>query len=100
MSMGGIASGLTMIHTMQERRGAVMLFLPHEKGQGLVEYALVLVQAAIVVIAILLLGPIIGWVVFLLCVVRNRDKCQQFLDRPDVVRGASRHRGRHRGRPV
>jgi pilus assembly protein Flp/PilA len=38
-----------------------MLFLPREKGQGLVEYALILVLVAIVVIAILiLLGPIIG----------------------------------------
>ncbi len=38
-----------------------MLFLPREKGQGLVEYALILVLVAIVVIAILLLlGPVIG----------------------------------------
>jgi pilus assembly protein Flp/PilA len=38
-----------------------MLFLPHEEGQGLVEYALILVLVAIVVIAILLLlGPVIG----------------------------------------
>ena len=38
-----------------------MLFAPKEKGQGLVEYALILVLVAIVVIAILLLlGPIIG----------------------------------------
>jgi pilus assembly protein Flp/PilA len=38
-----------------------MLFLPREKGQGLVEYALILVLVAIVVIAILLLlGPIVG----------------------------------------
>jgi pilus assembly protein Flp/PilA len=40
---------------------AAMLFLPREKGQGLVEYALILVLVAIVVIAILLLlGPVIG----------------------------------------
>jgi pilus assembly protein Flp/PilA len=39
----------------------IMLFLPREKGQGLVEYALILVLVAIVVIAILLLlGPIVG----------------------------------------
>jgi pilus assembly protein Flp/PilA len=39
----------------------VMLFAPKEKGQGLVEYALILVLVAIVVIAVLmLLGPIIG----------------------------------------
>ncbi len=38
-----------------------MLFLPKEEGQGLVEYALILVLVAIVVIAILmLLGPVIG----------------------------------------
>jgi pilus assembly protein Flp/PilA len=38
-----------------------MLFLPREEGQGLVEYALILVLVAIVVIAILLLlGPVIG----------------------------------------
>ena len=38
-----------------------MLFMDRESGQGLVEYALVLVLVAIVVIAILtLLGPQIG----------------------------------------
>ena len=38
-----------------------MLFLPREEGQGIVEYALILVLVAVVVIAILLLlGPIIG----------------------------------------
>lgn len=38
-----------------------MLYLPREEGQGLVEYALILVLVAIVVIAVLLLlGPIIG----------------------------------------
>lgn len=38
-----------------------MLFYPKEKGQGLVEYALILVLVAIVVIAALLvLGPVIG----------------------------------------
>jgi len=38
-----------------------MLFSPKEKGQGLVEYALILVLVAIVVIAVLLLlGPLIG----------------------------------------
>ena len=38
-----------------------MLFLNREEGQGLVEYALVLVLVAVVVIAILtLLGPQIG----------------------------------------
>jgi pilus assembly protein Flp/PilA len=38
-----------------------MLFSPKEKGQGLVEYALILVLVAVVVIAVLtLLGPIVG----------------------------------------
>ena len=38
-----------------------MLFILKEKGQGLVEYALILVLVAIVVIAALMvLGPIIG----------------------------------------
>jgi pilus assembly protein Flp/PilA len=38
-----------------------MLFIPREEGQGLVEYALILVLVAIVVIAILsILGPAIG----------------------------------------
>lgn len=37
------------------------MFLPREEGQGLVEYALILVLVAIVVIAVLtLLGPAIG----------------------------------------
>ena len=36
-------------------------YLPHEEGQGLVEYALILVLIALVVIIILaLLGPAIG----------------------------------------
>jgi len=43
------------------KRGEEMLFALKEKGQGLVEYALILVLVAIVVIAVLmLLGPIIG----------------------------------------
>lgn len=38
-----------------------MLFAKKEKGQGLVEYALILVLVAIVVIvALSLLGPVIG----------------------------------------
>ena len=38
-----------------------MLFAPKEKGQGLVEYALILVLVAIVVIAaMMILGPLIG----------------------------------------
>lgn len=38
-----------------------MLFAPREQGQGLVEYALILVLVAIVVFAaLMILGPIIG----------------------------------------
>jgi len=38
-----------------------MLFAPNEKGQGLVEQALLLVMVAIIVIAVLMvLGPTIG----------------------------------------
>jgi pilus assembly protein Flp/PilA len=38
-----------------------MLYAPKEKGQGLVEYALILVLVAVVVIVVLaLLGPAIG----------------------------------------
>jgi pilus assembly protein Flp/PilA len=38
-----------------------MLYLPREEGQGLVEYALILVLIAVVVIAVLsLMGPAIS----------------------------------------
>jgi pilus assembly protein Flp/PilA len=38
-----------------------MLYMPREEGQGLVEYALILVLVAIVVIVVLLiLGPAVG----------------------------------------
>jgi pilus assembly protein Flp/PilA len=38
-----------------------MFYLPSQKGQGLVEYALILVLVAVVVIAVLLLlGPQVG----------------------------------------
>jgi pilus assembly protein Flp/PilA len=38
-----------------------MFFVPKEKGQGLVEYAIILAFVAIVVIAVMrLLGPTIG----------------------------------------
>jgi pilus assembly protein Flp/PilA len=38
-----------------------MLLAPKEKGQGLVEYALILAMVAIVVfVALLLLGPALG----------------------------------------
>jgi pilus assembly protein Flp/PilA len=49
---------LSLLHRKEVRR---VLFLPKERGQGLVEYALILVFVAIVVIAILLLlGPVVG----------------------------------------
>jgi len=45
----------------KERRLCVMLFAPKESGQGLVEYAFILVLVAIVVIAALLfMGPFLG----------------------------------------
>jgi pilus assembly protein Flp/PilA len=45
----------------KKRRCLAMLFAPKENGQGLVEYALILVLVAVVVIVILaLLGPAIG----------------------------------------
>ena len=38
-----------------------MLFLPREEGQGLVEYALIILFIAIVIIAVLVIfGPTIG----------------------------------------
>ena len=38
-----------------------MLYKPSEKGQGLIEYALILILVAVVVLVILtLLGPAIG----------------------------------------
>ena len=41
--------------------GITMLYMPREEGQGLVEYALILVLVAVVVIVILaLLGPAVG----------------------------------------
>jgi pilus assembly protein Flp/PilA len=43
------------------RKESTMLFAPKEKGQGLVEYAIILALVAIVVIAVMrLLGPKIG----------------------------------------
>ena len=38
-----------------------MIFLPREEGQGLVEYALIILFIAIVVVAILIIfGPAVG----------------------------------------
>jgi len=45
----------------QGKETTAMLFARSERGQGLVEYALILVLVAIVVIAaLMILGPIIG----------------------------------------
>jgi pilus assembly protein Flp/PilA len=52
-----------MSGSIQDPRREVneMLFLLREKGQGLVEYSMILILVAIVVIAILaLLGPAVG----------------------------------------
>lgn len=41
--------------------GHAMIYSPREQGQGLVEYALILVLVAVVVIVVLaLLGPAVG----------------------------------------
>ena len=50
-----------MQHIIMYEEDLSMLYEPREEGQGLVEYALILVLVAIVVIVILtLLGPAIG----------------------------------------
>jgi len=50
-----------LLVVLAEGKGEVMLFLPREEGQGLLEYGLVLVLVAVIVAAVLLLlGPIIG----------------------------------------
>jgi pilus assembly protein Flp/PilA len=47
--------------SIKQKEVKAMLFEPKEKGQGLVEYALILVLVAIVVIVILvILGPAIS----------------------------------------
>jgi pilus assembly protein Flp/PilA len=44
-----------------KKETCIMLFMPREEGQGLVEYALILVLVAVVVIIILaILGPTVG----------------------------------------
>ena len=46
---------------LSERKKSIMLFAPQEKGQGLIEYAIILLLVALVVIAVLwLLGPRLG----------------------------------------
>jgi pilus assembly protein Flp/PilA len=50
-----------LIESQAKGGDTAMLYMPREEGQGLVEYALILVLVAVVVIAILtLLGPAVG----------------------------------------
>ncbi len=52
---------LNNLFSRQPKRGDIMLFLSTEEGQGIVEYGLVLILVAVVIIAVLtLLGPQIG----------------------------------------
>jgi pilus assembly protein Flp/PilA len=54
-------SGSQASNNIIGERKVLMLFAPKEKGQGLVEYAIILALVAIVVIAVMrLLGPKIG----------------------------------------
>jgi pilus assembly protein Flp/PilA len=63
-----ILSGKSSEQSQTGKEVKPMLFAPKEKGQGLVEYALILVLVAVVVIAVILilkdtLGPLIGnWI--------------------------------------
>jgi pilus assembly protein Flp/PilA len=55
------AEGGPQANQILKKGNAAMLFAPKEKGQGLVEYAIILALVAIVVIAVMrLLGPKIG----------------------------------------
>jgi pilus assembly protein Flp/PilA len=55
------SEGGPQAQTITLERIPIMLFAPKEKGQGLVEYAIILALVAIVVIAVMrLLGPKIG----------------------------------------
>ncbi len=61
MLYNGTINETIFIQAVMRKEFSAMLFLPREEGQGLVEYALILVLVAVVVIAILtLLGPTIG----------------------------------------
>ncbi len=52
---------ILVIQKIQKKGEKARLFSKKEKGQGLVEYALILVLVAIVVIAVLtVMGPMIG----------------------------------------
>lgn len=59
MVMDGFVSLCCHMHA--NKGGFIMLFSLKEKGQGLVEYALILILASIIVVVVLyLLGPAIG----------------------------------------
>jgi pilus assembly protein Flp/PilA len=52
---------MSLRQNIYQKGNNTMLFAPKEKGQGLVEYAIILALVAIVVIAVMrLLGPKIG----------------------------------------
>jgi pilus assembly protein Flp/PilA len=56
-----LAGYVLRLHQYERKEWRIMLFDPKERGQGLVEYALILVLVAVVVIVILVvLGPAIG----------------------------------------
>jgi pilus assembly protein Flp/PilA len=58
LDTGSYASSLA---AYAEEGGGIMIFLPREEGQGLVEYALIILFVAIVVVAALLIfGPAVG----------------------------------------
>ncbi len=60
-SYNEVTIGRPMEGEIQKKGEDAMMFYPREKGQGLVEYALILVLVAIVVFAaLMILGPIIG----------------------------------------
>ena len=50
------------VHWRKDRKGVMaMIYLPRERGQGIIEYALILALVALVVILVLsMLGPAIG----------------------------------------
>ena len=56
-----LVSIFRFISIYRSKEKVIMLYHPREEGQGLVEYALILVLVAVVVIIVLmLLGPAIG----------------------------------------
>lgn len=56
-----LSFGITRDGNIRRKEVSAMVFQPKQAGQGLVEYALILVLIAVVVIVILaLLGPAIG----------------------------------------